>query len=428
MFRGEFGSNDPGGDMIESVVWWQGSRASIVLLLLAAPLSAGYGMQRPGDQKVEVIGRPASVQRVWPEPPEAPRIAFRATIASGRDISKGLRGFAKFRAMFEGTKETVTPVQRPYDVVAGLGRRLYVTDGLRNQVMVFDPNTRAAKPLGIDGPGQLVKPMGLAIDESGNVYVADPGSKRVVAFTPADAFLRSYGGAELLLNPVGVAVDSKAGVVYIADSYLHQVLVFRRSDGALLRRIGRTAGDLSAKQRAATLATSSHGRGAGPVPVASGAPATPGHEASRSSEPSDVVANRGVAAGEFRYPSFVAVGPNGTLYVNDALNARVQVFDRDGRFVRQVGQLGDGPGSFARPKGIALDSEGHLYVADAAFNNVQIFDNQGRLLLAFGQMGRGEGDLDLPLGLFIDQHDRIYVADRTNNRLQIFEYLRAGGR
>ncbi len=361
-----------------------------------------------------------------------PRIAFLATLASERDIGKQLSGFAKFRAMFEGTKENVVPVQRPFDVVLGLDRRVYVTDGIRNQVMVFDPKTRAARPLGESGPGRLVKPMGLGVGRKGNVYVADPGGKRAVAFTPGDAFLRSYGSAELLLNPVDVAVDDEAGIVYVVDSYLHQVLAFRQQDGTLIRRIGRDSGKVSAKQRSLVAGVSTHGRAAGTLPAGAlpagaAAAAAPGHAPNGSSEPRDLVANRGVEPGEFRYPSFVAVGPDGTLYVTDGLNSRVQAFDRDGRFVRQFGELGSGPGTFARPKGIAVDSEGHVYVADAVFNNVQIFDQEGRLLLAFGQAGRGEGDLDLPLGLFIDRNDRIYVADRTNNRLQIFQYLRAAG-
>ena len=83
----------------------------------------------------------------------------------------------------------------------------------------------------------------------------------------------------------------------------------------------------------------------------------------------------------------VAVAGDGTVYVCDGLNARVQAFGRDGVFLRAFGQLGDAPGSFARPKGVALDRAGHVYVVDAAFNNVQIFEPDGRLLLAFGSIG-----------------------------------------
>ena len=212
----------------------------------------------------------------------------------------------------------------------------------------------------------------------------------------------------------------------MVDSYLHQVSPSGSKTAPSSDDWSR-CGQVSAKQKALVADVSRHGRAAGALPVGAAAEAAPGHAPNRSSEPRDLVANRGIEPGEFRYPSFIAVGPNGTLYVTDVLNSRVQAFDRDGRFVRQFGELGNGPGTFARPKGVAVDSEGHVYVVDAAFSNVQIFDQQGRLLLAFGQMGRGEGDLDLPLGLFIDRSDRIYVADRTNNRLQIFQYLRVAG-
>jgi DNA-binding beta-propeller fold protein YncE len=107
------------------------------------------------------------------------------------------------------------------------------------------------------------------------------------------------------------------------------------------------------------------------------------------------------------------------------MNFRVQAFDRTGRFVRQIGRLGDSPGLFARPKGIAVDSQGHLYVADAAFNNVQVFESDGTLLLGFGSLGHGVGEHWMPLGLAIDRFDRIYVADRYNNRAAIYQYLPA---
>jgi DNA-binding beta-propeller fold protein YncE len=112
--------------------------------------------------------------------------------------------------------------------------------------------------------------------------------------------------------------------------------------------------------------------------------------------------------------------------VADGLNARVQAFDRAGKLLREIGQLGNGPGAFTRPKGVAVDSEGHLYVVDAAFSNVQIFDAQGRILMAFSSGGRGPGDLLMPSGISIDTQDRIYVADRMNDRVQVFTFLRSG--
>ncbi len=404
-----------------------------IAVLSLAPLGAALGLQVPRNDRASVVGTAPSKPRVWPEPPDAPRIVLSGTLASERDIGKRLTGLAAFRAKVEGSKEVLVGVQRPFDVVVDAAQRVFVTDGGRNQVMVFDPATHEAHPLGESGPGRLASPVGLGIDDAGNIYVADRGSKRAVAFTPAGAFLRAYGNAELLLNPVDVAVDGKAGLVYVSDSFLHQVLVFRQSDGALLRRIGRSAGEVSASKRAAAAAPSTHGkamRDAAEGPAAAGGPdaATPGHGGKSRAEPRDVVLNRGTADGEFRYPSFIAVSGAGELYVTDGLNSRVQAFGRDGRFARQVGKAGDGPGSFARPKGLAVDSEGHVYVVDAAFNNVQIFDDKARLLLFFGQMGQRDGEFDLPSGMFIDASDRIYVADRANNRVVVLQYLRERAR
>lgn len=397
-------------------------------VLCLAPLGAALGLQAPRVDRALVVGRAPSKPRVWPEAPDVPRIALSGTLASERDIGKRLTGLAAFRSKVEGSKEVVLGVQRPFDVVVDAAQRVFISDGGRNQVMVFDASTHEAHPLGELGQQRIASPAGLGIDQAGNVYVADRGGKRAVAFTPAGAFLRSYGSAELFLNPVDVAVDSKAGLVYVSDSHLHQVLVFKQSDGTLLRRIGRAAGEVSASKRAAAAAPSTHGKAGMSDAAGTPAAAAPGHGAKGPAEPRDVVANRGTADGEFRYPSFIAVSAAGELYVSDGLNSRVQAFGRDGRFARQVGKAGDGPGSFARPKGLAVDSEGHVYVVDAAFNNVQIFDDKAQLLLFFGQMGQRDGEFDLPSGMYIDARDRIYVADRGNNRLVIFQYLRERAR
>jgi len=111
------------------------------------------------------------------------------------------------------------------------------------------------------------------------------------------------------------------------------------------------------------------------------------------------------------------------VLVTDALNYRVQAFDKQGRFLWKMGHQGDGSGDFSSPKGIAIDSEGHLYVVDALFDAVQIFEPDGTLLLSFGTHGPGFGEFSLPTGAFIDGRDRIYVADSYNQRVQVFEFL-----
>ena len=68
------------------------------------------------------------------------------------------------------------------------------------------------------------------------------------------------------------------------------------------------------------------------------------------------------------------------LYVLDRGNQRVLVFDRTGRFVRQIGKKGDGPGELQMPTGLALLPDGNLAVLDAAHRNLSLFARDGRYL------------------------------------------------
>lgn len=375
------------------------------------------------------VGRVATAALAWPPPPDAARISYAGFVSSELDIGKKTSGLARLRQVLSGTRTNVRLVQRPHDVFVDSRHRLYVTDGLQRSVLVFDPEQRAAREIGTDGPGRLVKPLGLGGGSRDRVYVADQGAKRVVVFDSTGSFVGAMGGDRLLLNPVDVAVDTVAGLVYVADSYLHQVLVFRE-DGALVRRIGRHEGDLAAKlQRLAAAGSSPRAPEASHLAAGLAADGEDrsmfGHSPKYLPEPRDLTENRGAGPGEFRYPAFLATGRDGTLYVSDGMNFRIQSFDRTGRFLRAFGSLGDGPGAFARPKGVAVDSDGNVHVVDAAFANLQIFSPTGELLLPFGQMGRGPGELWLPLGVFIDRDDHVYVSDRFNNRVQVFTYHRA---
>jgi len=130
---------------------------------------------------------------------------------------------------------------------------------------------------------------------------------------------------------------------------------------------------------------------------------------------------RGSENGQFNFPTEVIV-KSGTLAVVDAMNFRVQTFDRKGVFQDAIGDPGDSSGALFRPKGIALDSEGHIYLVDGFRNAVQVFDRQGQLLYEFGGRGTKLGQFQLPAGLFIDHNDRVYVVDSYNRRVQVFQY------
>lgn len=353
---------------------------------------------------------PPQEELVWPLPPDPPRIRYAGSLRSERDIGKSTSFFGRMRKGLLGEGETMLTVNRPYDLHVSPSGLIYVSNGTALGVLMFDPAKKEATVIRGVGAAAVAKSMGITGDAQENIWIADATGRRVVVLDNEGDFVRVVGGPDVLLNPVDVALSPAEDRIYVSDSYLHQVLVFDR-EGALIKKIGRDEGDLSTKK--ARKGFQPHNS------MEEGSPS----EHPVSSDPSDLFENRGRGDGEFRYPSFLSVGGDGTLYVTDAMNFRIQAFTAEGEFIRQIGQLGDRPGSFARPKGTAVDSDGHLYVVDAAFNNIQIFSQEGRLLLTFGEIGNGPGQIWMPLGMAMDSQDRIFVADRFNNRLQVFQYL-----
>jgi len=150
-----------------------------------------------------------------------------------------------------------------------------------------------------------------------------------------------------------------------------------------------------------------------------------------------VVGRRGADEGEFNFPAGVGsaasvrwlppIAAAGEVVVADAMNFRVQLFDRSGVPRAIWGKKGDAAGDFALPRDAACDSDGHIYVLDSQFENVQIFEPSGQLLLAFGGEGGGPGQFSVPSGIAIDGEDRIWIADTYNRRVQVFQYLRESG-
>jgi DNA-binding beta-propeller fold protein YncE len=133
---------------------------------------------------------------------------------------------------------------------------------------------------------------------------------------------------------------------------------------------------------------------------------------------------RGVDPGMFNRPTAVAEDPDGTVWVLDVLNFRVQHLDSRLHHLGQFGTHGDGSGHLALPRGLAVDPDGHLYVSDAQFDLIQLFDPDGRLLLTVGRRGDSDGEFWSPAGLACDAAGTVVVADAGNRRVQVFEYRR----
>jgi DNA-binding beta-propeller fold protein YncE len=339
-----------------------------VLILAVWPASLEGAAQKQKQKPAS----PDPSSLVWPLPPEPARIRFVTAYRTVDDFKQKKGSRWKSLLLGPDPASNVTQLLKPYGVAVARDGRVFVTDTAARRVFVFDPVAKQVRFVGENGPGKILKPMGVAVDDTGRVFVADATLKRVFAYGADGRLAVAIGRDGELENPSGLAIDRQRQVLYVADARKHQVLCYSSADGSFIRALGK----------------------------------------------------RGVASGEFNFPTNLAVDREGRLYVADTLNFRVQVFDASGAVVKTIGRHGDGPGDLNRAKGVGVDSEGHIYIADTSFNNFQIFNGDGAILLFVGATGVGPGEFLLPAGLFVDDEDRIYVADQGNARVQVFERLR----
>lgn len=85
--------------------------------------------------------------------------------------------------------------------------------------------------------------------------------------------------------------------------------------------------------------------------------------------------------GQFRQPTDVTWDPQGNIFISDGyINSRVAKYDKNGDWVKSFGEPGAGPGQLNTPHSIAADAKGNIYVADRGNRRIQVFDNDGKLL------------------------------------------------
>ena len=267
-------------------------------------------------------------------------------------------------------------LEKPAGIAASQGL-VYVADTVKRRIVVFDIIRRKVFEMGLRPPGDLGKPLSIAVDENGLVYAVDASRKEVVVYDHLGLYQRTVGSPAQLEYPVGIAVSPDGKRIYVVDranneSLNHRIQVFDET-GQLVKTIGK----------------------------------------------------RGGQPGEFNVPVQAALGPDGTLHVLDAGNFRIQAFSPAGEYLREFGSVGNGLGQLARPRGLAIDRDGNIYVTDASFANVQVFDPQGQLLLPMGTHGieGGPGKFALPSGIAIDESGRVFVADQYLRKVEVLRRL-----
>ena len=105
------------------------------------------------------------------------------------------------------------------------------------------------------------------------------------------------------------------------------------------------------------------------------------------------------------------------ILVSDTANSNIKMFTIQGRHVRTIDR---GSTTFS-PYGITISPDGHIYVCDAANHCVCVFDVNGKFLFSFGSRGRGDKCFDLPRDLCFASDGLLYITDVYNSRICVYD-------
>jgi len=127
--------------------------------------------------------------------------------------------------------------------------------------------------------------------------------------------------------------------------------------------------------------------------------------------------------GRLRLPVGIDIDKRGRVYVSDAKQKRIFVYNKEGKFLGTIGD-NEGTGKFKRPAGLVLNEQlGRVYVVDVLDHNVKVYSIvDGSFLFSFGKRGRKEGEFNFPTNVSIDRRNgNVVVVDTMNFRVQIFD-------
>ncbi len=293
----------------------------------------------------------------------------------------------------------------PYSLAVDVNGNVYVADRDNESIRKIAPSGTVTTLAGAgfrgyaDGNGASASftiPSGVAVDASGNVYVADSGNHRIRKITSGgivttlagSGFQGSANGNGVSASfayPASVAVDA-SGNVYVADQWSH-----------LIRKISPSG----------TVTTLAGSGGSG-------------------------YADGDGASASFAYPSGVAVDASGNVYVADSGNNRIRKITSAGVVTTFAGAgvrgSADGNGASARfnyPTGVAVDASGNVYVAEVGNHRIRKITSGGMVTTLAGSGDPGFADRNgrmasfyNPLGVTVDGSGNVYVADSGNHKIR----------
>lgn len=267
----------------------------------------------------------------------------------------------------------------------------------------------------------FVLPQGIAIDSTrGEVLVADTGRHAIEIFNRYGRGLvrfvhtvRRADGSTVDGSPIRLALDA-AGRIYVVDLAAPYVDIV----DARGRPLGRLTPppDEGAGNPGAVLVTRS-----GLVLVAGSGDSGRIHCFDRNGALLRSWGTPGPSPGQLRHVRALAEAPDGSIAVLCAdTELAVQRFTAEGRFLDGFARHEIGPGNVSSPSDLIVTGDGRLWVSDELRQTVLVFDNSGRFLRQVGQMGDADGAFLYPSAVACDGRDRLAVLERVGARFQLF--------
>jgi len=262
----------------------------------------------------------------------------------------------------------------------------------------------------------------------GWLYVSDVATGVITVINERDEIVHRLGGRGNspwnFENLLGICVDGN-GFVYGTDSYRGEIVIFK-PDGAFHKRIklldqvkeyfGREFTtrfpvfrfgllDIVVEEDGSLLVVDNPN---GWIYVLD-----------RQERLARIIGEKGEEAGQFHYPTFLALQGPGRVIVSDTLNSRLQLVTVLGAPERVIGEKGVAVGQLICPKGLAFDDRGMLFVADSYLNAIQVFDQQGAFVTILADREGKILDLGLPNGLAWLGEDRLAICEKITRRVQV---------
>ena len=313
----------------------------------------------------------------------------------------------------------------------------------------------------VDGPGNQALfrlPNSLAVDSSGNVYVADTANNTIRKIAPSClvstlagvAGVHGYADADIsgsdarFWAPFGLAVDS-AGNVYVADTANN--LIREITPNGVVSTLAGMPGHAGSKDGGGSFAQFRNPWGVAVDDTGNVFVADMSNDTIRKISPSGAVTTFAGRAGlggstdgvgtqaRFNHPFAIAVDHADNIYVSDSANDTIRKITADGIVTTLAGLPGfvgskDGTGAdarFSNPQGLVVDNRGNIYAADTGNNAIRKISPLGVVTTLSGFGGTAANDvattLNAPAGLALDRDGNLYVADTGNHVIRKTTFL-----